>query len=408
MKKLLLAAAALSGFSTVAHAQSSVTLYGIIDVGLTYTNSAQTARTRTGPTGAHQFALSDGSANGIAGSRWGLRGTEDLGGGMQALFVLENGFTLNNGALAQGGAEFGRQAFVGLSGGLGKVTVGRQYDTYTDFLQPLTATGQWAGYMGAQPDDVDSLSNTSRINNAIKYRTPDYHGFSAAGLYSLGGVAGSFTQNQLWSIGAGYSNGPLSLAAGYLNARDPNISLYGTTPNKGPITANNIGSFGSATAPESSPVDAGYASAKTTQLAGAAVQYAFSPVTLGFVITNVRFEGLGSSSGPDPLGYSGTASFTNLELSVRSQVTPALMLASAFHYTDRNSVNGDGGAKYLQLDLGATYNLSKRTSVYVLTVLQRATGQDSLGQPAVASISGFSPSATSHQVGVRLALQQRF
>ncbi|MFM0698235.1 porin [Paraburkholderia sediminicola] len=391
-----------------AQAQSSVTLYGLIDFGLTYVNNAQTARTTAGPRGASQFALTDGSATGVAGSRWGLRGVEDLGGGLQAIFVLENGFTLNNGALAQGGAEFGRQAYVGLSGGFGKLTLGRQYDTYTDFVQPLTATGQWAGYMGAQPDDVDSLSNTSRINNAIKFRTPDYRGFAAAGLYSLGGVAGSVTQNQLWSLGASYSVGSMSLAAGYLNARDPNLSLYGTTPNKGPATSNNIGSFGSPTAPESYPVDAGYASARTTQLAGAAVQYAFDPVTLGFVITNTRFEDLGSAAGPNPLKYTGTAVFTSLEFSVRSQVTPALLLASAIHYTDRNSVNGDGGAKYLQLDLGTIYSLSKRTSVYLLTVLQRASGRDSLGQPAVASISGFSPSATNHQIGVRLALQERF
>jgi predicted porin len=374
---------ALGALAFSAHAQSSVTLYGLIDFGLTY-------------------------VTGVAGSRWGLRVVEDLGGGLQALAVLENGFTLNNGALAQGGAEFGRQAYVGLSGGFGKLTLGRQYDTYTDFVQPLTATGQWAGYMGAQPDDVDSLSNTSRINNAIKFRTPDYRGFAAAGLYSLGGVAGSVTQNQVWSLGASYSVGSMSLAAGYLNARDPNLSLYGTTPNKGPATSNNIGSFGSPTAPESYPVDAGYASASTTQLAGAAVQYAFDPVTLGFVITNTRFEGLGSAAGPDPLKYTGTAVFTSLEFSVKSQVTPALLLASAFHYTDRNSVNGDGGAKYLQLDLGTIYNLSKRTSVYLLTVLQRASGRDSLGQPAVASISGFSPSATNHQIGVRLALQERF
>ncbi|MFM0653483.1 porin [Paraburkholderia sediminicola] len=398
----------LGTFAFAAHAQSSVTLYGIIDIGLTYASGTQTSRTSSGPTGAHQFAMFDASANGIAGSRWGLRGVEDLGDGLKALFVLENGFMLNNGTFANGGDEFGHQAYVGLSGGFGKVTLGRQYDTYTDFVQPLTATGQWAGYMGAQPDDVDSLSNTSRINNAIKFRTPDYRGFAAAGLYSLGGVAGSVTQNQLWSIGAGYSTGSLSLAAGYLNARDPNLSLYGTTPNKGPSISNNIGSFGSPTIPESYPVDAGYASAHTTQIAGAGVQYAIDTVVFGLVATNARFEGLGSSSGPNPLNYSGTASFMNLEFSVKSQVTPAFLIASAFHYTDRNSVDGDGGAKYLQLDLGTIYNLSKSTSVYMLAVLQRASGRDSLGQPAVASIGGFSPSATDHQIALRLALQQRF
>ncbi|CAE6881389.1 porin [Paraburkholderia domus] len=391
-----------------AHAQNSITLYGVIDAGLTYTNSSQTAVTGKRPVGGSQFALSDGSATGAGGSRWGIRGVEDLGNGLAALFTLENAFTINNGAFGTGGAEFGRQAFVGLSGTFGSLTLGRQYDTYTDFVQPLTATGQWAGYMGAEPDDVDSLSNTSRINNAIKFRTPTYRGMAAGLLYSLGGVAGSLTQNQLFSIGAGYSQGPLSVAVGYLSARDPNVSLYGTTPNKGSTALNSIGSFGSPTSAESSPVDAGYASAKTTQIAGAGIDYAFNPVTVGFVVTNTRFYNLGSTSGPDPLGYTGTASFLNFELSVKSQITPALLLGSAFHYTDRNSVDGDGGAKYLQLDLGAFYSLSKRTSLYILTVLQRAIGRDSLGQPAVASITGFSPSTTDRQLGVRIALQQRF
>jgi predicted porin len=74
----------------------------------------------------------------------------------------------------------------------------------------------------------------------------------------------------------------------------------------------------------------------------------------------------------------------------------------------RNSVKGDGGARYLQLDFGADYNLSKRTDLYALTVVQRASGRDSLNQPAVASISGFSPSASSRQVGVRIALRHKF
>ncbi|MCC8456014.1 porin, partial [Streptomyces rochei] len=140
-----------------------------------------------------------------------------------------------------------------------------------------------------------------------------------------------------------------------------------------------LGSFGSAAAPQSYPVDAGYVSASTTQIAGAAIQYALDPVTLGFVVTNARFENLGSTSAPNPQHYTGSASFMNFEFSVKAQLTPAFMLASAFHYTDRNSVDGDGGARYLQLDLGTIYNFSKSTSVYLLAVMQKASGRDSLG-----------------------------
>ena len=391
-----------------AHGQSSVTLYGIIDLGLTYTNSAQTRKVAGGPVGASQFALTDAHATGLSGSRWGLRGPEDLGGGLKAIFVLENGFFANNGTLAQGGAEFGRQSWVGLSSPYGTVTIGRQYDPYIEFLQPLAASGTFAGYMGSHPDDLDNLTNTNRTNNSIKFTTVKYGGFSAGGLYSLGGVAGNATQNQIWSLGAGYSNGPVSIAAGYFNARDPNVSLYGNTPNKGVATVNNIGSFGSATSAESMPVYAGYASAKTTQFAGAALAYTVASTTIGIVVTNTRFENLGSTIGPNPLKYTGNANFTNAELSVRAYVTPALLVGTAFDYTKRNSVNGDGGAKYLQLDFGAIYSLSKRTDLYALTVLQRATGVDSLGQVSVASISGFTPSATNSQIGARLGIRHKF
>ena len=113
MKKSLLALAALGTFAGVAHAQSSVTLYGIVDAGFAYNNNS----------GGHK--LYETSAGNLQGDRWGLRGTEDLGGGLKALFVLENGFNAFSGKLGQGGDEFGRQAYVGLSSQFGTVTLGQ-------------------------------------------------------------------------------------------------------------------------------------------------------------------------------------------------------------------------------------------------------------------------------------------
>ncbi|MFD1559443.1 porin [Paraburkholderia silviterrae] len=391
-----------------AHAQSSVTLYGIVDIGLTYTNSAQTAVVGGKPAGGSQFALTDAHATGLSGSRWGLRGTEDLGGGLSTIFVLESGFLANSGALAQGGAEFGRRAYVGLSNTLGKVTLGRQYDPLIDFVQPFAASGSWAGYMGAHPDDLDNLTNTNRINNSVKVNTAKFGGFSAGALYSFGGVAGNATQNQIWALGAGYTGGAFAFGAGYLNARDPNVSFYGNTPNKGTATANNIGSTGSATSPQSYPVYAGYASAKTLQIIGGGASYTLGGAVFSLAATNTRFDNLGSSSGPNPLHYSGDAIFTSLDFNVRYNVTPFFQVGTGIDYTHRNSVKGDDGAKYLQLDLGADYFLSKRTDLYLLTVLQRAMGTDSLGQPAVASIAGFSPSTTDKQIGVRLGIRHKF
>src|SRR5215813_10577971 len=109
MKKTFIAAAALGGLGAapVAHAQGSVTLYGIIDAGISYVSSSAT------PTGhASLIKYADGVAS---GSRWGVRGTEDLGGGLKTVFVLENGFSSADGTIGQGGALFGRQAYVGVS-----------------------------------------------------------------------------------------------------------------------------------------------------------------------------------------------------------------------------------------------------------------------------------------------------
>jgi predicted porin len=338
----------------------------------------------------------------------GLRGAEDLGGGLKAIFVIENGFMANNGTFAQGGAEFGRQAYVGLlSADAGTVTAGRQYDPLVESVQPFSAPS-WAGYMSSHVNDVDNLSNTNRINNSIKYTTPSFHGIRAGALYSFGGVAGNQTQNQIWSLGASFNGGALSLGAGYLNARNPNVSFYGNTPNKGLATADNLGSLGSATTPQSSPAFAGYASANTLEIIGGGASYTLSQTTVSAVVTNTRYEHLGSASGPNPLGYSGNAILTNAELGVRTRITPALLAGVAFDYTQRNSVKSDGGAKYMQIDFAVDYNLSKRTDVYALAVLQRASGRDSLGQTAVAGISGFTPSATNKQIGLRLGLRQKF
>jgi predicted porin len=397
---LLLSPWVASGVS----AQSNVTLYGVLDTGIQFANNAQTSRSN----GGRQFALTDGHASGLSGSRWGLRGSEDLGGGLKAIFVIENGFLSNTGALAQGGAEFGRQVYVGAESRFGSVRLGRQYDPLVDFLQPLSAAGQWAGYMGSHPDEIDNLSNSNRINNSIKFTTANYGGFSAGGIYSFGGVPGSMSQNQIWGLGAGYSGSNLQVGVGYLNARDPNVSFYGNTPNKGLATANNLGSPGSPTSAQVNPVFAGYASANTTQIAGAGVAYAIGRATVGVVVTNTRFYSLGSQPAPNPSGYKGSASFMSYEVNGRVSVTPQLRLGAAFNYTDRNSVNGDGGAKYLQLDLGADYLLSKRTDLYALVVMQRATGQDSLGQAAVASITGFSPSSTNKQLAARLGIRHKF
>ncbi|MGF6756543.1 porin [Paraburkholderia sp. GAS334] len=399
MKKSLLALAALGTFAGVAHAQSSVTLYGIIDEGFNWTQNSG---------GSHLYNLTSGV---LQGSRFGLRGTEDLGGGLKAIFVLENGFNLSNGALGQAnkgssqGLMFGRQAYVGLSSQFGTVTLGRQYDSVVDYVGPLEAGDQWGGYIVAHPGDLDNFNNAYRVNNAIKFTSANYAGFTFGGVYSLGGIAGAYSRNQLFSVGAGYNNGPLVLGVAYLNARNPNNGFFGDNGQSTPATTTNF---------ISSPVYSGYASANTYQVIGAGGAYTFGAATIGATYSNVQFLGLGNaSSGPNPGGFKNSAKFNNGEINFKYQLTPALLVGAAFDYTDASSVdrnNGTntGGAKYFQYALGSDYFLSKRTDVYIVGVYQKASGTDSNGGAAVAAINNLTPSKSNTQVTARVGIRHKF
>ena len=142
-----------------AFAQSSVTLYGLLDEGVNYTNNVQTARAGApnGRTGASQWSMSSGV---LQASRWGLRGNEDLGGGYKAIFVVESGFDVGTGKLQQGGTFFGRQSYVGLtSSTLGNVTLGRQYDSIVDSIGPMQAGSFAMGAFADHPGDIDNVAD---------------------------------------------------------------------------------------------------------------------------------------------------------------------------------------------------------------------------------------------------------
>ncbi|EUC19738.1 UNVERIFIED_ORG: putative porin [Burkholderia sp. CF145] len=402
--KLAAALAALTlvecAFAGAAYAQSSVTMYGIVDDGFNWTSNS----------GGHN--LYNVSSGVMQASRWGLRGKEDLGGGLAALFVLENGFDLNSGSLGQKnrgstqGLMFGRQAYVGLSSAYGSVLVGRQYDSVVDYVGPFEAGDQWGGYIAAHPGDLDNINNAYRVNNALKYTSANYAGLTFGGVYSLGGVAGEASRNQVWSLGAGYANGPLSLGVGYLNARNPNVGFFGDNGASTAATAST--NF------VSSPVYSGYASARTYQVIAAGAAYAFGAATFGATYSNTQFRNLGDTveSGPNPRGYRGNATFNNAEVNFKYQVTPAFLLGAAFDYTHGGSVDAstgtNPGARYYQGALGADYFLSKRTDVYLIGVYQKASGTDSTGTAAVAAINNLTPSTSDRQSTVRVGIRHKF
>lgn len=215
MKKTLIALAALSSIAGVAQAQSSVTLYGLVDA---YVGSKSTT-TVAGVKTTQTVVDSSGQNN----SRFGFRGVEDLGGGMKAIFALEGGFNTDTGAGNTSGASlFGRQANVGLTGGFGTVKIGRVYTAY-DALRGATnnvydsnfavTANAWGGGL------VGDYAN--RTNNGFSYETPDFSGFSGGFVAGLGEDknAGGVTQkaSHNLSLHIKYANGPLLVGYAHQN-----------------------------------------------------------------------------------------------------------------------------------------------------------------------------------------------
>jgi len=259
MKKSLLALGVFGTFAGAAHAQNSVTLYGLIDAGITYTNNQG---------GSKNVQATSGQVN---GSRWGLRGAEDLGGGLKAIFTLENGFNIDNGKLGQNGLEFGRQAFVGLSSDrAGAITLGRQYDSMVDYVGPLALTGtQFGGTQAAHPFDNDNLDNSFRVNNSVKYTSVNYGGFKGGAMYGFSNQAGGFANNRAYSVGGTYNWGGLNVAAAFMQLN-------------GSGTANTGGAVSD---------DFTFA-AKRQQTWGAGANYTFGPATAGILYTQTNLTGL--------------------------------------------------------------------------------------------------------------------
>ncbi len=168
MKKISVAVA-LYALSTGALAQSAVTLYGLLDSGI------RVDRTNAGTL----VSVPPGMGS---GSRFGFRGSEDLGGGFRALFVLEGGFGVDTGASGQGGLLFGRRAIVGLNGGFGTIAFGREYS-------PL-----FFASLDIDPVQYGTVANifniyrrvVIRINNSVNYVTPNWGGFEGRLTYAPG------------------------------------------------------------------------------------------------------------------------------------------------------------------------------------------------------------------------------
>lgn len=219
MKKSFLLLAVLGGFTGAALAQTNVTVYGVVDAGIAYDNDVVADDSR--------WRLQSGQQS---GSRLGFRGSEDLGGGLKAVFTLENGFNTDTGTLAQSTPTtsrlFGRQAWVGLEGGFGSVKLGRQQTPLyyavlevDPFRIGLAGSAQSVfgfGLYGADP--------LLRSDNTVNYATPAFGGFKGQLAYSFGEVPGSLSTGRQAGVGLGYLNGPINVQFAYHDTSDTTLA----------------------------------------------------------------------------------------------------------------------------------------------------------------------------------------
>jgi predicted porin len=254
--KFTLGAIALALAAPAAFAQSSVTLYGIVDLGGQYLS---------GHTKDVQLI-----SGGQAGSRIGFKGTEDLGSGFYADFVLEGGLNIDTGSSAQGGALFGRQAFGDIRSPYGTVSAGRQYSSiyvqtgdFSEFsnVSVGATTAVIGGFAGGYEPIRGSANNATtstatgselngspaRVNNSFRYTTPSYEGLKASFLYGAGEVTGGTTGTRLFDYSLRYTNYGLDAFVSYVSDKAKNgTTVANNQTDVGIITASaayTIGAF---------------------------------------------------------------------------------------------------------------------------------------------------------------------
>jgi predicted porin len=374
-------AASVAFACATAHAQSSVTLYGLIDDGLVFSSNSA---------GSKDYMEHAGN---LSTSRWGLRGKEDLGGGLSAIFWLENGFNPANGAF-QPNDLFGRQAAVGLSSDrYGTLTMGRQYDFVVDYIAPLTNVVQgWGGHLASHPLDNDNLENIMRLSNSIKFSTISYGGFKAGAMYAFSNQAGEFSNNSAYSMGAKYARGPIEAAASYSQI------------NRSPTLANPTGA------------DSTYDANEITlggrqQIYGVAGRYLFGRSSVGLAWTHSSTDDItGVSQGGAITSLNGNnLKFDNFEVDGQYFVTSAFSLGLSYTYTMAQLTRSAGNVTPHWNDVvaQADYRFSRTTDVYLEGAYQRVSGGDGVAafNPGVTSLT---PSSSNAQLVVGLGIRHKF
>jgi predicted porin len=285
MKKSLLALAILGAFAGAASAQSSVTIYGVVDASVARFDNGGDSVTR----------LDDGNN---AASRIGFKGVENLGNGLKAEFVLENGYDVSNGDSKSNNGTvgaFSRLAYVGLGGEFGTIRLGRQNSQIKTALNDIDPFGT-----GGMVNAINFFTGggiPERVSNQITYTSLNMSGFSGSVGYTFGEVPGDTSANNAWGAQFGYANGPLNVQFGYNtqnktaagNDNDTDIIMLGATYDFGGFKLH--GAYGQQKAEQSAGDDIKVKSA----LVGVTVPFGASKIRGEYIRNNDDRDGYDSN-----------------------------------------------------------------------------------------------------------------
>lgn len=388
-------AALTMGMTTVcgtATAQSNVTLYGLLDSGVTYVS-------KVAP-GGSRFSVDSGD---LQQSRWGMKGTEDLGGGLKALFILEGGFSVANGTAGQGGLPLGRTSVVGLSGNFGTVQLGRRKDYIDEIATWYSSVYNFGVFInGVHDNNLDRVGG-NRANNSVRYDTPDLHGFTANATYGFGGTAGSMATGQSLGFGANYKYGGFGMGFGYWQSR------LGT----GTAATNTSSDVGAATGAGCDPAygNPGDVCIRTWMV-GTSYKWEKARVYASWSRTLQPLAKFGGAAAPLATTITSTGAFaaagsnnsaTNVfDVGVNYWLLPNLELIGAVLHSRYTFTGAQATGRLLQFNVGVDYFLSKRTDIYSYFANLRAWNMYNPG------ITGGAPGRDATQSAMTIGLRHVF
>ncbi|MDY7578827.1 porin [Herbaspirillum sp. RTI4] len=355
--------------SSAAFAQSSVTLYGVLDMFSGYQSST---------VGGKHTSLTVLGNNGEMTSRWGIRGNEDLGGGYKTTFDLENGFDPGTGQQQNSFRLFDRQAWVGISGNFGEVRAGRQNTPMFAYSGNMDAFGA-ATYGSA----YNNFSNwLARVDNDISYTSPKIYNSQIELHYSLGEKAGNIAGNAVYQAAGQTQQGPVFFALAYLTAANA-------------TNTNRVQEF----------------------MAGGNVEYGHGKVYLGYfraneVISATTGNALSNPAGKydptvGPVGNTPGNYHNTYSVSADYRVNPATTIGAGYGLIKDSSAFGNNAR---QVSLIVNYDLSKRTRLYsVASRLNNSnTAQFKMAGASITTGSFLTPGAGQSETGVQVGIRHLF